>query len=117
MLPEKIQHDPVLADLYRYWDSRRAGSVPPSRQDVDPLDMPRHVLPHLLLVELVGPVPRIHYRLVGTAIASRYGEDFTGRWPTELAGVNYRHSLERLYRLRGETTRPVCIERLVPFQS
>src|SRR3546814_3903141 len=66
----------------------------------------------LLLVELVGPVPRIHYRLVGTAIASRYGEDFTGRWLDELAGVNYRDLLERLYRLMRETQRPVYVESL-----
>lgn len=112
MLPEKIQSDPVLADLYRYWDSRRTGRVPPLRKHIDPLEMPRHVLPHLLLVELVGPMPRIHYRLVGTAITARYGEDFTGCWLDELAGVNYRDLLERLYRLMRETQRPVYVESL-----
>jgi len=119
MLLEIIDRDPVLADLYHYWDDKRVGVQPPSRESIDPLEMPRHVLPHLLLVELDGPLPRVRYRLVGTAITARYGEDFTGRWLDELTGPDYRELLERLYRQMRERARPVYVEsrfRLGPDQ-
>lgn len=102
--------DPLLLQLYNYWNGRRNGRPVPDRRDIDPIDMPRAVLPHLLLVELHGPIPRIRYRLVGTAICARYGSDFTGYWLDELSGPQYRQRLEEMYRRMRDTGRPIYTE-------
>lgn len=108
-MPARIA-DPLLLQLFDYWNSRRDGRPVPDRRDIDPVDMPRRLLPHLLLVELHGAVPRIRYRLVGTAICARYGADFTGTWLDEVSGAEYRHLLEDLYRRMRDTGRPIYTE-------
>ncbi|MFN4163042.1 MAG: PAS domain-containing protein [Ferrovibrio sp.] len=104
--------DPLLQTLYEYWLERRHGRVVPERRDIDPLDMPRRLLPHLLLVELEGPRPRIRYRLIGTAIGERYGEDFTGRYLDEVSGPHYRDLLQDLYGRMRDHAKPVYVESL-----
>lgn len=104
--------DPLLQSLYDYWLSRRHGHVAPDRRDIDPLDMPRTLLPHLLLVELEGAAPRVRYRLIGTEISTRYGEDFTGRYLDEVSGPYYRDLLQGIYRRMREQVRPIYAEGL-----
>lgn len=104
--------DPLLQSLYEYWLGRRHGRAVPERRDIDPLDMPRNLLPHLLLVELHGARPRIRYRLIGTAISERYGEDFTGRYLDEVSGPHYRDLLQDLYGRMRDHGKPVYVESL-----
>jgi hypothetical protein len=66
----------VHLDLYRYWDSKRAGRAIPARHDIDPAEM-RHLLPHLSLVEATIE-GRFRYRLVGTRVVQDLGRDVTG---------------------------------------
>jgi len=63
-------------DLYRYWDAKRGERRMPARRDIDPAEM-RHLLPHIMLIDLVDGQGR--YRLMGTAVAQGIGRDLTGR--------------------------------------
>lgn len=110
--PLSVLPDPLLQRLYDYWLSRRHGRVVPERRDIDPLDMPRALLPHLLLVELEGAGPRIRYRLIGTEIGKRYGEDFTGRYLDEVSGPYYRDLLQDIYRRMRAHAKPIYAEGL-----
>lgn len=68
-----------LADLYDYWDGKRAGRPWPSRADIDPLDIPL-LLKYLLLIEIERLQPmRIRFRLVGTNFHRFFGRDLTGK--------------------------------------
>ncbi len=69
--------------LYRYWQSRRANSLP-TRSDIEPADI-KSLLPYLLIVDIHRDPFRIYYRLVGTAVAHFSGLDFTGTYLDELA--------------------------------
>lgn len=69
--------EPRLAELYAYWDGKRAGRVMPTRADIDPLEM-RPWLGHLLLIE-IGADRRFVYRLYGTAFVESFGIDMTGK--------------------------------------
>ena len=69
--------DPILTDLYDYWTSRRNDGSIPARRDIEPSDIPR-LLPHIMLVELQDPGPRLFMRLVGTKVA--FGQDPTGTY-------------------------------------
>lgn len=51
----------------------------PARSDIDPLDMPRRVLPGICIVDVVADERRYVYRLVGTGDAEVRGSNPTGK--------------------------------------
>lgn len=69
--------DPRIAQLHRYWDSRRRGGLLPGRADLEPLDIPR-LLRCLFLVDVRQDEPRFVMRLMGTGVTAVLGEH-TGR--------------------------------------
>ena len=69
----------------------------PRRRDIDPLDMPARLLPHVELVEL-GERGRLRLALVGTAIVDALGKDATGRYLDQAFDGETRQFLEDLCR-------------------
>lgn len=71
--------DERLRKLASYWCSQRAGRTLPSRDDVDPLDLPNGVLANMILLDIVGSerYRRFRFRLVGTAIYTHVGRELT----------------------------------------
>ena len=69
---------PRIRQLHDYWKSKCSDVVPPPRSAIEPGEI-RPLLPYLLLSEVSAEPFRILYRLVGTAVARRHGDDFTGR--------------------------------------
>ncbi|MGF1609067.1 MAG: PAS domain-containing protein [Kiloniellales bacterium] len=98
---------PDIATVYRLWDERRGGRAMPSRADFDPVDMPRHVLPGVLLVDVESEPRRFRYRLVGTRDVDRRGHDPTGLDVTEgYYGPDAERALET-YGYVAATARPL----------
>ncbi len=74
---------PKIRELYEYWASLGPGGGKlPGRRDFDPLAVP-HLLPNVMLLDVVGQPPRFRYRLVGTRMVDALGSDLTGRWLDE----------------------------------
>lgn len=71
-------HSDTLA-LYAYWRAKCAGRRMPSRADLDPLEIPRGLLPGICLVDVVPDGRRYVYRLVGTTDVEVRGYDPTGK--------------------------------------
>lgn len=65
-------------ELYAYWDGLRNGRPMPSRRDIDPLKIPRSLLPYLYVMEVHGP-EAFRFRLSGTRLREIFGRDVTGR--------------------------------------
>ena len=65
--------------MYDYWHSKRGARSMPSRADIDPVDMPRRLLPFINLVDVVADERRYVYRLVGTGDVEIRGCDPTGK--------------------------------------
>jgi len=89
--------DRVLIALYDYWRSRRSDNKLPGRADIDPVDMPRAALPYIVLADVGEGGARIRYRLVGTAIVSEWGSDFTGRFIEEIMDGTYLQFVRGLF--------------------
>ena len=71
-------HPDTIA-IYEYWRERCGGRLMPRRSDVDPVDMPRRLLPFINLVDVVADERRYVYRLVGTGDVDIRGQDPTGK--------------------------------------
>jgi hypothetical protein len=76
---------PELADIVAYWRAKAGQAGLPTRAQIDPVELSRH-LGYLVLVDVLGapPSPRLRYRLIGTAITALTGRDATGRYLDEL---------------------------------
>jgi hypothetical protein len=105
-----LRDDPVLLALAQYWAERRNGREFPDREDIDPLAMPRSILPHLSLAEISDGGRRARYRLVGTEIVSRLGQDFTGREVADVMSGDYHLFITSMFRAVHEYRAPLYSE-------
>lgn len=71
--------DAGLVELYDLW-TRMRGELNrlPRRQEIDPLDLPRAVMPRMIVFER-EPDGRVRCRLAGTAVAEVFGFEPGGR--------------------------------------
>ncbi len=87
--------DPKVRELYRYWLGKRRGRRAPARADIDPVEL-RGLLPHISLLDVVEPGPRLRFRLIGTAVVEIAGE-VTGRFVDELVPPSVYARLHEQY--------------------
>lgn len=66
-----------LRELLRYWISIHPGPALPDRRDFDPIAVPR-ALGNLVLTTVERDPYRFRIRLMGTAVVTAMGQDFTG---------------------------------------
>jgi hypothetical protein len=63
--------------LYRYWRLKSIDGRPPARADLDPvIDIP-HLTPHLMILDVLPD--GYQYRLAGSDLGLRLGEELTGK--------------------------------------
>ncbi|HZS85657.1 MAG TPA: PAS domain-containing protein [Stellaceae bacterium] len=98
--------DPILLEMFRYWDRKRGGRAMPARRDLDPTEIPK-LLPHLRITEIIEGGRRFRYRLVGTAIVEAFGSDFTGKYVDELYSPERAAAIESNYRRVCAEKRPI----------
>jgi hypothetical protein len=79
--------EPEFTALYDYWRGKCRNGRLPARRDIDPLELPRSMLPNMLLLDVdrSGGAPRFRVRLAGTGFVALYGYEVTGRYFDELA--------------------------------
>lgn len=102
--------EPLLMDAAIYWSTKRSARLMPLRSDLSPIDMPRRLLPHLMIAEFTGEPFTIRYRLMGTEMVREFGEDFTGRTAADISSGDYLAYVEGLYRSVHDTRSPVYSE-------
>jgi hypothetical protein len=100
--------DPLLHDLLVYWESKLQGRAMPSRRDIDPAEI-LHLLPHVLLVDVVDGGARFRYRLMGTAVVSAFGSDDTGKFVEPAIPEAQRPGPIEDYVLAARARRPALI--------
>lgn len=102
--------EPLLMDAAIYWAAKRSSRIMPRRADISPIDMPRQLLPHLVVVELQVQPFIVRFRLVGTAMVQAFGQDFTGKTTADVMSGDYRTYIEDLFRSVHDTRSPVYSE-------
>jgi hypothetical protein len=74
---------PRVGELSSYWEGKRGHRAMPCRSDIDPAEI-KHLLPSLLIGDLLQDPLRVRYRLAGTHICEAFGFNVTGRWLHDL---------------------------------
>jgi hypothetical protein len=107
-----ITVDPHVSALRAYWTGKCGGRTMPRRADIKPREI-LSLLPHVMIVEIHEPL-RFCFRLVGTKICERWGENHTGKWLDELDFDGERANVLAQYALVAQTGVPqVDIEEFV----
>lgn len=74
-----------LVEVADYWRAIRGTRNMPTRDDLDPMQMSRHLLPHLELIDVERqPRFRLRWRLIGTHVTTTVERDATGKYFDEL---------------------------------
>jgi len=74
---------PRIRLAYDFWRAAGPPGLLPGRQHIDPLTIPRELLPNLWILDVQREPFRLKYRLVGTRIVEATGREVTGRWLDE----------------------------------
>jgi hypothetical protein len=106
---KRIREEPILLALYTYWEGARGGKEMPDRRDIDPVDMPRFVLPHLALTDILEDM-RLRVRLVGTEITRQHKRDTTGKFTHEYLQGEYLDYVTSLYTQLHRSRAPLFSE-------
>jgi hypothetical protein len=79
--------EPEFGELFRYWSGKRREGLLPGRRDIDPLELPRHLLPRVVLLDVIREAGacRFRFRLAGTGYVEVLGRDPTGVFYEEIA--------------------------------
>ncbi len=102
---QEIIGDERLLELYDYWSSKRGRAEMPTRESIDPGEI-AHLLPNLMLVDVLEQGARFRIRLVGAALTDATGVDATGRYLRETVPAGpFADYVVGLYQ---ETVRECC---------
>jgi hypothetical protein len=101
--------DPILGPILAYWIGRRGSRTMPCKRDIDPIEIPPKVLPHLQIIEVLDDGARFRYRLIGTALADAYGTDFSGKRPDELFADDRLNFIQNIYRTVYRSKAPLFL--------
>jgi hypothetical protein len=84
--------DPPFRTVFDYWQRKAPPGRLPGRQHIDPTELPKALLPWILLIEVVteGRQRRFRYRLVGTQVSALFGGDITGRFMDEVVAPRWQ---------------------------
>jgi hypothetical protein len=104
----QVATQPVLHGLFQYWNGKRGPHLMPDRRDIDPTEIDRSILPHIMLFEMTGA--RIRYRLVGTEVVRRSRFDPTGKYLDEVLQGSYLAHAQSVFRELADGQAPLYSE-------
>ncbi len=90
-------HNPALKPLCEFWDEVRGDNLLPNASDIDPAQI-AYILKDVAILDVVDAMT-IHYRLAGTAIAERMGQDPTGNNLIEMTAPETREIVSKIMQL------------------
>ena len=105
-----VQEDPILSDALQFWSDNRTPHGLPTRAEIDPVRIPNHLFPYLILADVLSDEGLMRYRLVGARMREKWGEDFNKRTSSEVFSGSYRDYMEGAFSLCIKERLPVYTE-------
>ena len=103
----RVDDDPILASALSFWSDSQPPDGLPTRTEIDPVRIPSHLFPYLILADVESPQGRVRYRVVGDEMVNRWGTNFAGRRSDEIFTGDYRDYLETAFAMAIEHWLPV----------
>jgi hypothetical protein len=75
--------DTRVKRAFEFWDGLREGRELPARTDIDPQDIVQ-ILKYVILVDVLRDPTDFRFRLAGTDVVRRFGEELTGHRLSEV---------------------------------
>ncbi len=93
-----VGKNPIVDFFYEYWLSKHQEDQLPSRADIRPMEIRKH-LDHLVIMEVTGDHTPfgLHVRLIGTHVANFYGE-ISGK---DIRDMKNQIAANRIYHTSG----------------
>lgn len=98
----------VLESALAHWQALRGAHAMPRRSDLDPVEIPRRVIPYCELIEVLRDPLDFRYRLVGTEIDRISRHAYTGRRVREIPGQAPPSRMFDFLSLAVERAAPLC---------
>lgn len=98
--------DQTLLAVHRYWDEKRGQRLMPSRDDIDPMDISRH-LGNIILIDVQHAPFRLRYRLIGTLVTEVMQRDSTGKYYDEIYSPELLDKIHASFRWMLEHKAPL----------
>ena len=95
-----------LEDCFAFWHQRRQANDVPRKAAIDPVDMPRYILPNLFIYQQMAD-GRFRCRLAGTEICRVFRHNPTGLYLDDLIVPSAVSSRQRLFSRVLEQRMPV----------
>jgi hypothetical protein len=94
-------NNPLLRNLFGYWQALSSSSGFAPKRDFDPINLPPALWPRLFFIEITDDESTYRFTLMGTYVADAIGRDLTGCHLTEseVPGINGSVSQRLLHRL------------------
>ncbi|WP_157888259.1 PAS domain-containing protein [Neptunicoccus sediminis] len=105
--------DPVIRDVFNYWEGLRAGRLAPLRSELDPYKI-SHVIDHVFVLEYKNPLV-VRFRLAGMGLCRMLGMELRGMPARALFEIGHRDELGRV--LDDMVTAPKIIELVLKSPS
>ena len=127
-LDTSAAEDRRIVWILNYWKqlprpAGQAGSSPhfarlPAPKEIDPLDIPPFVLPHIFQISIdwSDGAPRFVYRLSGTNLTKEYDREITGKSPRTAFPTYYR-DLEAGYAVAAARSAPILHRYRMPIYN
>lgn len=103
----QVDDDPILASALTFWAEGRTDGDLPTRGEIDPVRIPPHLFPYLILADVISPQGRVRYRVVGDEMVHRWGANFAGRRSDEIFSGDYCAYLEAAFAMAIRHWQPV----------
>ena len=92
--------------VLEFWERLRGGRMAPAWADIDLMDLPLHVIPRIVVLDVVQDPLDFVYRFFGTTHASTHGYDLTGKSISKLTPDDYAKITFEQYRATLEAEAP-----------
>lgn len=99
--------------LMHYWLDRVKGDALPQRSDIDPIDMDTALLPHIFLCSVSYDPFEVYFRLQGTFINSRLGQNFKGKKIGPEIFGDAAHDINDLYYRLAHSQKPILSNEMI----
>ncbi len=113
---KESQHPEILVIL-DYWNDKRGSRFAPAWSDINLMDLPISLIPHFVVIDVVGKPVDFRYRFWGTWHVKFHGYDQTNKLVSELEPPPYRELISNQYKQTIEMSEPQLFVQQIPVKG